>query len=199
MRIEPQYIRLCLDRADYMREQYKLYAMGDGNANPKDMNEFVRICQDELGYNISLKSVPKDGQKSAIRAFYMRDEGGNYEIYVLQNLNTCWDAFVRCKELFHMLLDSEEFRRLDIYEHLKEVSLKMTVASSEPSKPVVCEVLAEISAMEFLFPFEARKREKEQGNGSINYQAIAEYYRIPRKYVEWYMSDDMMEVLGAFE
>ncbi len=194
MIIKPQDFRFCLDQAKYMAEQHKTYAH-PGDTTPKDINEFVRICKEQLNFNITLKSIPIAAANSGIRGFFIRTTDA-YEIYILEGLNTCWEAFVRCKELFHILLDNPEYRNMDIYAHLEEVTIAFPLPASSPGKSVTCECMAEIAAMEFLYPYSMRKHDHQKK--PIDYLAIAKHYRIPRVYVEAYLRDDVMKTLGSF-
>jgi hypothetical protein len=58
-------------------------------------------------------------------------------------------------------------------------------------------MVAEIAAMEFLFPYDCRLKEL---TGPLNgkYLEIATKYRIPRVHVERYMSDDYMTNLKEY-
>ncbi|MEZ0260914.1 MAG: hypothetical protein ACAH80_07880, partial [Alphaproteobacteria bacterium] len=76
-------------------------------------------------------------------------------------------------------------------------SVAFPASSSRPRRSVVCEQLAEIAAMEFLYPFKYRMYDAQQK--SIDYHHIAKHYRIPQVYVEEYLDPQVMKTLGAFQ
>ena len=131
-------------------------------------------------------------EKSAIYSMSVAtDDQDNFDIVTAQGLNHCWDRFVTAKELFHAILDAEEFRSMKLDEHIEDA----LVGWSTPQRSVVSEGLAEFAAMEFLFPIEAR-RKVMAAQGPKDFRAIATLYRIPQVKVEQFLSEDYMQKLG---
>lgn len=202
MHIQASEIRACLDKALELTAQYKLYVLAS-DGFPKSIDDFEWICSEYLGFKIEIYElddlqVHKDKvppEQWAIRGFYL-SMGTNYEVYILGGQNPCWNRFVRTKELFHMLMDQDCYRTTEIYHHIKEVAAKFPQIDSIPGRSAVSEMMAEIAAMEFIFPYERRLIEKVGRNP--DYYRIAEYYKIPQYYVEKYLDDGMMKTLGAF-
>jgi len=185
-------VRHCLDKAAEMTEQYKLYVLAAASF-PRSVDDLLWLCQEHEQKNIT--DVSLDLKDRTILGAYL-NLGASYVIIVGANLNFCWKRFVLCKELFHVLLDAPEYRRMNIYEHLEEVKTTFPLLESRPGPSTVCEAMAEMAAMEFLFPYAARVEELEK-NASPDYLAIAQKYKIPQVYVEEYMSPSYMENLGA--
>jgi hypothetical protein len=127
--------------------------------------------------------------------------GANYEdrfeIYLLAGMNYCWRRYVLCKEYFHAIIDGDDYRNMNIYDHLKEVSISFPDGKSRPDSPVQSEMLAEIAAMEFLFPY--GERVSHVANGNLDFANIAEHYKIPQFFVERYLSVEWMAYRGAFK
>nr|WP_244667600.1 ImmA/IrrE family metallo-endopeptidase [Xanthomonas sp. D-109] len=118
--------------------------------------------------------------------------GGSYGIYLLAELQERERRFVLTKEMFHVLLDEERCRNMDIYGHVQEATMSFSIEDSNPNSPVAAEVLAEIGAMEFLLPYAKRKVLLEQCGDAPDFALIARRYGIPQMYVEEYLSDRMM-------
>src|SRR5579862_3248770 len=196
MFVRAQDIRFCLDKAAEIAEQYRLYVLDSNNAK-KSLDDLLWICEEYLKLKIFrgvLKNMP--ASESSIRGLYILLDD-SFEIYLLSDMNFCWTRFVLCKELFHGLMDKEEYRNSMIYGHIKEVVEKFPEAQSHPSPAAVSELLAEIAAMEFLYPYRERLTDIA-GKTNIDYLAIAEHYKIPQYYVEKYLGEGWIKYLGAF-
>jgi Zn-dependent peptidase ImmA (M78 family) len=153
------------------------------------------MCTEYLGKKIELKELLNvQAQDNSIRGYYL-SFGDRYEICLLAGMNFCWRRFVACKELFHVILDDERYRTTDIYNHVEEVIAKFPVAVMAGSA-VVSEALAEIAAMEFLFPYPDRRRILTAG--SPDYLAIAQRYKIPQALVEEYLVDSFVKGLEPY-
>jgi Zn-dependent peptidase ImmA (M78 family) len=203
MLINTNLIKASLDKANEINNLYQLFNLVNDGI-PKSVDDLTWVCSEYFEKSIEileLEDLPihkkeKPPKQWAIRGFYL-SYSDRYEIYILAGQNKCWSRFVRAKELFHMLLDAEEFRTTDLVKHITEVGVAFNKNNSKPGKAVVSERMAEIAAMEFLFPMEHRKLVTEH-LGSIDNYEIAEKYKIPQYYMEMYLSEPYMEVLGKF-
>lgn len=196
MYVQPKDIRICLDKAREMGEHYVLYVLQ--RDFPRSVVDLKWICEEYLHLRIRPRLLPLPAAQSSIRGLYMSTPDG-YEIYLLSGMNYCWNRFVFCKEMFHVLLDKDEYRNMQIYEHIEEVALKFPEPRSHPSQAAVSELMAEIAAMEFLFPFKDRLLQLGgKPLDQVDSLAIAQLYKIPQYYVEKYLSQPWMEYIGAF-
>lgn len=186
-------LRCCLDKAAEMATHYETYIL-DGKNVQRSIEDTVWICQEYLNLKIEQNELPIPAARSSIRALYLAYDD-HYEIYLLEGMNYCWNRFVLCKELFHVLLDTEEYRNTKIYQHLEEMGLKAPEPGQEPKSPAVSELMAEIAAMEFMFPYKDRVTIRK--NGEVDYAQVAERFKIPQYYVEKYLADGWMDYLGA--
>lgn len=192
MLISLKDVRHCLDKAAEMTEQYKLYVLAAAGF-PRSVDDLLWLCQQYQQKVITMEML--DLTDRTIIGAHL-NLSTNYVVIVGSNLNYCWQRFVLCKELFHVLLDAPEYRSMSIYEHLEEVKTTFPLIDSRPGPSAVCEAMAEIAAMEFLFPYEARVVELAQ-NPSPDYLAIAQKYKIPQVFVEEFLSPSYMENIGA--
>lgn len=195
MIVQPKDIRFCLDKADEIASQYILYVLNSGGFH-RSVDDMVWLCNEYLKVEVKKKQLNLPSADSSIRGLYVATDVG-YEIYLLEGMNFCWNRFVLCKELFHVLLDSEEYRTMYIYGHLKDVANSFPQLMAEPGRATVSELMAEIAAMEFLFPYKERAFQRTDNN-PLDYLAIADYYKVPQFYVERYLSKSWMDYLGAF-
>lgn len=126
------------------------------------------------------------------RGKYISNDDGTYEIIILPGQKFCWNRFVLCKELFHVLLDVEDKQRIfahnDVDAHLE----KYMYEDSPDSSPlnVQSEWLAEFAAMEFLFPHAHRAKQID-----VDSAVLAERYKVPKQKVEEYMRPKYIEML----
>lgn len=117
---------------------------------------------------------------------------GSYaRIQFAQNLNYCWTRFVLCKEMWHCVLDAEPGTRitstadlLKLSEYLSDDLLAHIADEAHGFPPFNSEELAEIMAIETLFPMELRRHLCDPlDEGKISPLQIALRYRIPQEYV----------------
>ena len=114
-------------------------------------------------------------------------------------MNYWWQRLVLSKELFHVILDDESTRHQTVNHLLEDISAHISVDNEDrpkPEKPLQTEFMAEIAAMEFLFPF--RERVIKAKSNEIDYSQVAEQYKVPRRFVELYLSQSFMDVLKDF-
>lgn len=163
------------------------------------------ICGEHVERPIEYKVLDVEQKENpSIHGFYIR-KPTNYVICVQQNTNLCWRRFVVCKEIFHVLLDSrldgDTYRSTDIFSHVEEVTRTFPIAESRPRESAAIEQLAEIAAMEFMFPYEERvsilRNAEEQGT-DVDYFQIADRYKVPQVYIELYLAVGVMEYFSVY-
>jgi hypothetical protein len=189
-------LKYCMERTNSLMSQYVMRYV-DKNWPVRTVELLKRACQTDLGATVSTGTVdvaiPAKG--SALKAFWIR-ENGAFHICLTPGQNQCWKRFATCKELFHIIIDKEEYRTTDLLPHIGE----MTTARpfSEAASPaVIAEHLAEIGAMEYLLPFSCRQAERASVvNG--DYMPIAKKYLVPLIKVERFLSDEYMTWLAPF-
>lgn len=124
--------------------------------------------------------------------FYRAEMGvyagsGDYaRIQYSSSLNFCWERFVVCKEMYHSVLDASVVRRVSNISDLLKLSEYLvddTISSIENFEPHETEQLAEILALETLFPFELRSNHLAAYKANqISDLQLALRYRIPEEF-----------------
>lgn len=196
MKLSAEELQFCIEKSKEIAEQYKLICIsGD---DPQRSTDYLReCCQQYLKVKIEEQCIDTDKENSAVLGAFIRHGDGVYTICYAGWLNYCWKRFTVCKELFHVILDREEYRNMDLEAHIMEVTVAFPDHDSDPSPSVRSELLAEIAAMEFMFPYAARVQELN-GPHKGNSLAIAEKYKVPQVHVEKYLSDSHMEALKGY-
>lgn len=190
-------IRFCVDKAEEIVEHYLHYVLS--GEYPRSVDDLLYICEQYLQLKINWSFLPIPAQSSSIRGFYLSNHT-HADIFLLSGMNPCWNRFVLCKELFHVLLEKEDNRSIRIFDHLSEVAMKFPEPDSHPSASAVSELLAELAAMQFLFPYSERvliKKNAESSGVSLDFLKIAHEYKIPQVYVERYLSEPWMAYMRA--
>ncbi|WP_313248896.1 ImmA/IrrE family metallo-endopeptidase [Stenotrophomonas acidaminiphila] len=190
-------ITTCLRRTMEVSELYEMYVRGDGRATRRSVDDLLWLCEQHLQKKISIQyvSIPEDG--TSIKAGFLALADGAYLIGLVEGMTDEDERFVLCKELFHVMFDHEGIRNIDLATHLAEyASLFQTPdCEGEPQCSVAWENLAEIAAMEFLFPYDQRLAHVNGGT-TLDFGRLATRYGIPRYYVEIACSPGNMQFLG---
>lgn len=195
MLIKTDHLVYCVGRASELAQVYEQRYLHGGNPR-RSVRLLLELAAGHLNKKIDL--VQLDIHKDVSTVW-----GGciNYpdrcDIVLVQGLNFCWQRFVICKEVFHAVINDEKYWNMDLVGHVQEVTLTFPDEQSKPSPSVVAEVMAEISAMEFLFPYKRRLIALESAikNDSM---AIAELHKVPQKHVERYLSKTYMGILKKY-
>jgi len=111
------------------------------------------------------------------------------KIIYSQSMNTCWRRFVVCKELAHLLIDTDA-------EHFTQnpVSLVQELINDVPvmrtDHDINSERLAMIAAIEMLLPWCLRGRLTEMAEEGLSDLQIAQEFRVPEKIVNLMLRSD---------
>ena len=182
----------CIRTSQNIAQAYELKALNGGNDSKRSLDLLIDVCVESCGHSIEIyKGDFDENDRWLYGACLLSAEKAT--ILYAHYLNSCWERFTVCKELFHAVLDRDEYRSMEIFHHIENITLSFPDDDSTPSKPVACEFLAEVAAMEFLFPYQ--NRELILKTTDIAPRDIAEQYKIPCLMVERYLSTDYMEKL----
>jgi Zn-dependent peptidase ImmA (M78 family) len=191
MQIEKKELQYCIKRALEISEVYRLRFIG-GCAFPLSVDNLVDLVQSHENKSVSINLIELSYDSEEVRGFYLAFES-EYKIFLLEGQNRCWIRFVQSKELFHVLLDNDEYRNINLEDLIDDTSNSFQTDDAVPDKPAVSEMLAEIAAMQFLFPYSDRL--ELLNNNNVNYLQIAQTYKVPQVLVERYMSPSYMDAL----
>lgn len=199
MELTEEDVRKCIDKAHeisgLMSEHYRTYDLTP-EAWPRSVDILHWLTAQYIGAEIPVLELHVSAVENRAKGTFLAHGNGNYEILILAELSKPDRRFVQAKELFHVLLDEDPARSLDLYAHVEATVECFHIAASKPKKAVVFEVLAEIAAMEFLFPYSERVKCLEQAKGNIDFALIAHRYGVPQAEVEIFLSSGNMEQLG---
>lgn len=196
MNLQPPALEAALAKANEVSDHYNLTHL-TGNDPMRLVDHILDSCS-ALGVgqvNIYDTDIPYTD--SAVYSMCVMKNDGSSDIVLARGLNHCWRRYTVCKELFHMLIDREEYRNLDVFTHTESVSVDFKLDDSSPEPAVAAEFLAEIATMEFMFPYKARETILAQGTPP-DFKAIAIQYRLPQILVDRYLSKLRMDPLRAF-
>lgn len=196
MLIPKERLAFALTKAKEVSDSYKLFHPVGGVHTLKSVSLLINVINPILAGNLDLRELDELYSVAEARAFFLVNAKGDYTIVHLKAQNLCWNRLVICKELFHVLLDSEESRNIEISNHLTEFMTSFPDVSSVPSMAVISEWQAEFAAMEFLFPYADRKIILSKNNFASS--DIATRYRIPKLMVERYLSKEYMLFLEEY-
>lgn len=195
MILDDKDVQFALEKAKEISECYRLYVLG-GDSPKKSIDDLIWLFGQHCGKKIAMGELNIPAQDLVVRGMYAALSDGSYEIYTLAELGSHEERFVLTKELFHVVMDTEECRNMDLYDHLVDAQASFSIGDSEPNKSVVWEALAEIGAMEFLFPYHDREQLLAASGGNPNFVDIARRYGVPQSYIEMYLSETVMNEFG---
>lgn len=120
------------------------------------------------------------------------------KIYLAQNLNLCWRRFAVCKEMYHCMIDRLAGQRVTNLAQLKELLFLLTADTTSltgESATLTSERLAELYALETLFPVEFRLTHlNDYQKGRIASSDLASMYRVPHNYVDLALQPHYLQV-----
>lgn len=192
MQLSDDDVIRCLEKAKELSEAYELYVRAP-DACARSMDDMLWVVGQYLQKAVEVNDLDVLADDKVIRGMFAAFEDGHYEIFLLGELNERERRVVTTKEVCHVLLDEEDCRSMDIYDHVQEAASSFSIENdTKPESPVATEFLAEIAAMEFLLPYAKRKEILAHANGDPDYAMVARVYGIPQVYVERYLSDRLM-------
>jgi len=192
MKIPRAELQQCIGKAKEISEAYQLLIPAGRGTSKRSIDVLVEVCQESSGLLIEICKVDLDLADQWLYGACLLYQTKAVILHA-HYLNQCWERFTVCKELFHVVLDKDEYRTTDIYQHLEDIILAFPDDNSTPTKPVMCEFLAEVAAMEFMLPY--HDRAQIIASGQMSAMQVAQEYKIPCLLVERYLSKGFMEIL----
>ena len=196
MNVSPADLEFCLSQANHITHHFELMSLAKDHP-VRDIGELLRTFEHSLGATVSVAEVQVSKDDSWVLGMCILSADKRVEIGLAQGLNECYGRFVLCKELFHVALDRPEYRNINLSGHVEEFTLTFPDDDSKPRKPVVAEFLAEVGAMELLLPYKQRVAVLRD-DARPDTQKVAEKFKVPRVYVQRYLSASYMDNLGRF-
>ena len=113
-------------------------------------------------------------------------DGDYARIQFSASLNFCWRRFAICKEMYHAIIDAKPATRVTKFDDLLRLSEMLVSGASalvQRFEAYTTEHMAEVLALETLFPLELRLQYEELYHADkISDRQLAERFRIPTDY-----------------
>jgi hypothetical protein len=168
---------------------------------PISIDAVSDVIRDLSGYQVTMRSVIFEGTHVFARVEKYRDMTA--KIDVKHSLDEDWKRFVAAKELLHLIIDKEE----DMSPYGDQTLDKLVrdghigiVSQNGDKPPAQSELIAEVAAMELLYPIQNRLADvKNAPTMPLNYAKLAIRYGIPVNFIDTVYSEDYFKMLtGAF-
>lgn len=198
MYVNEIYLRDSIRSAKDIAHQYQLTFLGADDPQ-RHVDNLLSLYSGYLAKPVPniYEAADIEHDESAVYSMAVMLNEEDLDIVLVKGLNHCWRRFATAKEVFHAVLDREEFQSLDLGTLVEQVLTEFPNHDHPATAAVQAEFLAEVATMEFLFPYAARLKELERG--ILDFHSIALRYRIPRVKVERYLSQEYMNNLRPFE
>lgn len=151
--------------------------------------------EEKYGLKITLELVDFPG--SYIRGMVERYDNGQANIFVKEKqdedptLNEYWHRFIATKEMAHLAIDEKEDWSVDGTETIEDLIREHEIdRGSPPRDGIQSEVLAEIAAVELLYPWEFRQNDIDSGKSNQELSAI---HKVPQYVIQRALSPNHMK------
>lgn len=180
-------------KAKAVNHYYWMHTDGDDAANRLvSVENIERIIALMTDYEI--EKIEVDVESEFHRAFVERTNGGRKaKIYVMKSEPSYWKRFAAIKELCHLLIDTEEDFQSDPCVTIRGVKDGASLFDENSIPEKDSENLAEIIAMELLYPLEHRREDRDEMATGATLEEIARKRDVPRKYVSLGTGDAWFE------
>jgi Zn-dependent peptidase ImmA (M78 family) len=160
----------------------------------------ARVVIEELsGYKVTMRSVSFDAKHVFARVEKYKDKTATVD--VRHNLSEDWKRFVAAKELLHLIIDKDE----DMSPYGDETLDKLVrdghigiISQNGDKPPAQSELIAEVAAMELLYPIQ--NRPSDLGDVKAEKSSFAKLsirYGIPPNFIDTVFSEGYRETLMA--
>lgn len=189
-------VSFCIEKTNEIVEAFRLYDAFPDDF-PRSVDNLLPVCFNKCKREIVIER-PRTPVPHGTVLGYCLLTPTQARIYVDPNQNYCWRRFIQAKELFHVVLDLERFRIANLSQQVSDIQAEFPSGNSQHKPNMSSEALAEIAAMEFLFPFKCREKEIQASEPIPNILEIAKKYKVPQYLVEKFLSVSYMEHLRPF-
>lgn len=167
-------------QAKRVNHYYWLHTDGDfGEISVENIQQIICWL---TGVTVEKQEV--DVESSFHRAFIERfDDGKLCKIYVLAGETVAWKRFATVKELCHILIDNDDNFQPDPCVMIGAIKDSTGILDEHATPAAQSEQLAEIIALELIYPMEFRRDDLAGIGGGQTHDAIAGARVIPVNYV----------------
>ncbi|MCO6386689.1 hypothetical protein [Aliihoeflea sp. 40Bstr573] len=166
---------------------------------PVSVEDTQWAIEEKYGFKITKELV--DFEAEHIRGMMERYENGTAHVFIRQRqdndltVNGYWHRFIAVKELSHLAIDEKEDFNWDGSKTIEELIADHIFEGMRPAKiEIQSEVLAELVAIEILYPMEFRQADIESGRLPSD---LAKDYGVPPYVIERALSQGHMKMARA--
>jgi len=189
-----QFMALTILQASKIRELYQQVVLA-GNTDEIDIGELKDVISQYTNIKITVKEVDWGAHRflGTIQRFdthatiYVAAKGKKGDV---GKITHCEQRFVIAKEMGHLVIDQPDNLTVHAVSLIKELCNPI-VAKFDSHQPLQSEYVAEIFAIETLFPYQTRQPHLERiRRGEDTALSVATHFRIPEKRVEMALEKD---------
>lgn len=175
----------CFLWAGRVNHYYWLHTDADEADGSVSIENLQAVIARKAGIFVSKRLVDFDGTS-------LRGNIERYDEYVIVNVRASqseyWQRFTVVKELCHVLLDTQEDWSTDVVATIVGL-LAFSSLNGEESAVIRSEKLAEVMALELIYPLEDRREDRAylQAGGKIS--DLAEKRKVPPLWIERGVAD----------
>lgn len=179
-----------------IREEMHRYCIS-GDCIPVSVKYILETVERAYGLKIEVRKVAKGGKN--VKALVLRQAKGSSEphVIVVSDQNPEQEVrYVTVKETAHLVNDEEEDWSMDGVSTIKDYYYEMTISSEQPAKPPVqSEAVAEVAAIELLYPFELRVNDiADLAAGKTTLAKLTLHYDLPQPVIGRALSKQYMDL-----
>lgn len=181
MLIDDDKICSVFTKVHNIREEYRQYVIGNDTHRIR-IEDLQRVVENMYGLSITKAEV--DIAATFFRGM-MERWNDRIHIRILASQAVEWKRFTTVKEMCHVVIDEREdwsFQGANtIHELILEFGLESAPDDANEAKKVSqSEMLAEVAAIELMYPFEVRGGDiRRLTAGETTLEQIAEYHQVP--------------------
>ncbi len=214
MLLNAQKLLSCFQKAKAIIEHKKLLCLDSGRI-PVSVDDVEDVIRDMTNYEIKRVEVKTPSDVVHVRGILERYADQKARIIIRHNQTEDWKRYVTVKELCHIALDEVEDLSTDgektIEKMIAEETLsKVAQINGTPVQPILpdnevqSERLAEIMAIEIMYPFSFRKKDLEDLKaGTVTITALALHFNIPEVMIArglargWFVLSEKFHTTGS--
>lgn len=193
MLLKHSHVKKCYELVKSQIDNFNLQVRHP-RGDVRSVDDFKDFCKEQhADFDDFELSLPAKGQP-----IYgsMIQVGEKYNIFLLSGLDTCWKRFVLCKEIFHIILDIDDkqnvFKNKNWETQVEKTMFHLPNVDTATEDCAAVEGLAEICAMELLFPYSLRLQYLSE---SKSVDEIAPLVMLPKLIIEKFLASHIMQSL----
>lgn len=195
-------------KAKNIRDHYKNQSLS-ADSPPISIDDYVDVISEYEEIIINRHTLDRlgvDWKSKQIKGCLLR-YAGSADIYVApkktdtqdeHGITYCEERFITVKEASHLVIDGEDSFIDGCIKLVEEIVYPPSMYIDKLSEAVQSEWMAEIFALELLFPFEVRAGFRNRildADDKLTAWDVADQFKIPLKKVEWILSDGMYDAI----